>query len=214
MKKVFIPWMALVLLLSACQHKATLPEASLAAYEVYSMFSNHEKLTVALVGDYMEDSATLNAVMLQASDSLSWCRLLDDFGLGRFYMQLSQDTLSSDLKQGNYNVAESRRESRIFLERQTDSIAQRMQMVRESRDSSLYMHSASPLLDSLNREKRIGSAMSIDLRHGVVWIFVYTDGDQLHDIVNFLYGRVYANYNDSITHKDEPRIYTRVVSTE
>ena len=75
MKRLLHPLM--ILMLTACQPEAELPEATSAAKEVYMQYADRKDLTVAIIGDYQG----YNAVMLQAQDADGWLQLCEEFGV-------------------------------------------------------------------------------------------------------------------------------------
>lgn len=69
--------LVLIVLLSACHHDKALPEATIAAQEVYERYADRQDLTVALIGDYRG----YNAVMLKAQNAEGWLKLCEEMGV-------------------------------------------------------------------------------------------------------------------------------------
>ena len=81
MKKILIPFLLLVLTMTACQqeHLQIQSDATTAAQKVYKQYANRKDLTVALIGDYQG----YNAVMLSAKTPEGWLQLCDEFGVAK-----------------------------------------------------------------------------------------------------------------------------------
>ena len=207
MKKVILIMLP-SLLLAACRPQPSLPEATKAAYEIYTRFSECENLSVAFLGGYNNDTCTINAVMLQAKDTLAWLQLFEQFGVAEKLMSLQNNP--PDRKNVKDSVYMGNGEgTRQFLESKAEAMADRLQRFRETGDSSLAPSSPSPLVESWVREMKIGASLIIDLDNLTMWVFLYCDIDELRDIFCFLYGNVWNN----VIKDDEERdleIYTSV----
>lgn len=212
MKKTLIPLVACVLL-AACRPQLTLPDATEAAYDMYLRFADHEGLTVAMLGDYYNDTCTINAVMLQAQDSLAWLRLMEEFGILDVYNQTTQDSAAMMKKKNDdtHHVGNPE-SSRQFLEDRASLLAGRLQRYREIGDSNLAPRSPSPLLESWMAEKRVGTGLIMDYHHDVMWIFVYCDLDQLRDIFCYLHSSIWYRSLDEDKNGDrrDPVLYTQI----
>lgn len=79
MKRLFIPFLLLMLAMTAC-HQDNIQaqsDATTAAQKVYKQYANRKELTVALIGDYQG----YNAVMLTAQTPEGWLQLCEEFGI-------------------------------------------------------------------------------------------------------------------------------------
>ena len=106
MKQIIFP--LILLLLAACRHDDTLPEATSAAKEVYLQYADRKDLTVAFIGDYQG----YNAVMLQAQTTEDWLRLCEEFGVRKHVDADALDTTRvssltiASVNTGDYNNIE------------------------------------------------------------------------------------------------------------
>ena len=106
MKQIIFP--LILLLLVACRHDETLPEATSAAKEVYLQYAGRKDLTVALIGGYQG----YNAVMLQAQTTEDWLRLCEEFGVRKHVDADALDTTRvssltiASVNTGDYNNIE------------------------------------------------------------------------------------------------------------
>ena len=84
--------MTLLLLLTGCHRETLMSREAQAAYLYYQTYADREGLTVAFVGDYIVDTMSLTAVMLQAQDSMAWVWLMDNLVLSR-QAKMTEDLL-------------------------------------------------------------------------------------------------------------------------
>lgn len=211
MKRI-LPTLLMMVLLTGCRQQPSLPEATIAAYDLYLQFADQEGLTVALMGDYKSDSLTLNAVMLQAQDSLNWLQLVDQLGMTEAFHRAEAfhrtDSTHWGIKTDDHHFIDSSTyNALLFLENKADLIAQRLQRFRESGDSSLSPVSPSPLLESWMKEKKVGTGITSDENKMTIWIFVYCDIKQLRDIFHFIYSNVWIKVDGK-----EQTIYNEIMS--
>lgn len=206
MKKVFQILFPCLLFIS-CHPRPVLPEATEAAYEIYTRFSEYNNLNVALVGDYNNDTCTINAVMLQARDSLGWLQLFEKFRLPKMFWLQNGDEAHSRRDVDRVCIG-NMEDSRQFLMNEADTLVERLQKFRESGDSNLAPHHASSLLEEWTKEMKVGASLSIDYNHLTMWVFLYCDREQLHDIFCFLYHQVWTRCTEN--EDREPVIYTEI----
>ena len=95
MKRLFIPFLLLMLAMTAC-HQDNIQaqsDATTAAQKVYKQYANRKDLTVALIGDYQG----YNAVMLSAQTPEGWLQLCEEFGVTKHADAAALDTLNKSL---------------------------------------------------------------------------------------------------------------------
>lgn len=73
--------LAALLVFASCQKKTEDSCALSAARDIYNQYSTVDGLTVALIGNHLSKSDTVNAVMLQADNHDTWTWLLDEFDM-------------------------------------------------------------------------------------------------------------------------------------
>lgn len=93
MKRLFIPFLLLMLAMTAC-HQDNIQaqsDATTAAQKVYKQYANRKELTVALIGDYQG----YNAVMLTAQTPEGWLQLCEEFGIAKHADATALDTVKT-----------------------------------------------------------------------------------------------------------------------
>ena len=154
--------LASLLLLTGCCRELPMSREAQAAYEYYQSYADREGLTVAFVGDYIADTMSLNAVMLQAQDSVAWAWLMDNLGLSQ-HASMVEDLLQ-------YKNMENAR--RHHISQSTDDAMQHLEERYEA--------------DSLGKVE-YDDVTVLDVMHKTVWKFFYCDTVKMHALIEHLF---------------------------
>lgn len=192
----------MLLLFVACEREQTLPQSTSAAKDIYLQYADHDKLTVALIGDYNG----YNAVMLQAQDAEEWLRLCDTFGVRPMVDAHALDSVRvSHLSVGKVEtaslpIAVQQQLSQILSTADTaqmqihlDTAYSVVTSVRYDHgvlvDSSVTVHSgAAPgqgnLLPTTLAHGQDGYLVYYDSDQMAIWLFFYSNDVELDQILN------------------------------
>lgn len=159
--RILLP-LTLLLLLTGCHRETLMSREAQAAYLYYQTYADQEGLTVAFVGDYIVDTLSLTAVMLQAQDSMAWVWLMDNLGLSR-HAEMIEDLLQ-------YKNMENARSHHIS--QSTDDAMQHLEDLCEADSSSKVEYDNVTVLDVI---------------HKTVWLFFYCDTVQMRALIEHLF---------------------------
>lgn len=181
MKRIVLIVSALMLV-AACQRQTEIPEAVSEAYKIYQEYAGREDLMVAMVGDFVKDSSSFNAVMLRAQNSIVWQRLMEEFDMSAYYERMHGKTERGMVMSEEVFCLKCTCEyAKDFVDRKADS---------------LWQNAVGGGFDAQGRQIHNSSATDftgyvkvIDESSLSLWLFVFCDNGQLHAIIDHIFSR-------------------------
>lgn len=201
MKKLFLLTL-LVAILASCSKENSLPSATSAAINMYEQYANREGLSVALLGNYLKNGETYNALMIQAQNEQIWESLLSEFsplavGSGEEISSIEVTSLQSDLATGNIDgllaqIADSLNRN-LPISEQNYSVT-----VSKNYEDGVLVGESTAILtgddvdttrgeamdEAAIEDNKVGYVVHVESSQRAVWILFYSNSNEYNAIIN------------------------------
>lgn len=201
MKKLFLLTL-LVAILASCSKENSLPSATSAAMKLYEQYANRDGLSVALLGNYLKNGETYNALMIQAQNEQICDSLLSEFsplavGSGKEISSIEVTSLQSDLATGNIDgllaqIADSLNRN-LPISEQNYSVT-----VSKNYEDGVLMGESTAILtgddvdttrgeamdEAAIGDNKVGYVVHVESSQRAVWILFYSNSNEYNAIIN------------------------------